>query len=125
MKIIRCAAVVLALSAAIANAADIRVGALEGNPALFIGGSDFTIIDMSRPANGTGNVNTASVGWTGATVPCDNIFFVRFFAIASNSLSSTFMTAERGPFRAVDGINTVTLDPPVAVTPETYIAIRR
>jgi len=111
----------LALTAA---AQEIRIGSLEGNGATFTG-SPVTLIDWSRPGSASGTVNTASIAWTGATAPCDNIFFVRFFAIPSNSLSLIVMTAERGPFRAVTGINTVTLDPPVTVTSETYIGIRR
>jgi hypothetical protein len=107
-----------------ATAQTIRVGSLEGNSAVFTG-SPATIIDWSRPATATGTVNTASVAWTNATVPCDGIFYVRFFGIPNNSLASTVMVAERGPFRAVNGINTVTLDPPVNVTPETYIGVRR
>ena len=99
------------------------MGGLEGNGAVFAG-SPATLIDWSRPASASGTVNTASVGWNGATTPCDGIFHVRFYAIPGNALASV-MIAERGPFRAVNGINTVALDPPVAVTPETYIGIRR
>jgi hypothetical protein len=104
-------------------AQQIRVGALEGNGAVFVS-TPATIIDWSRPATASGSVNTATVAWNGATAPCDNIFYVRFFAIPSNAFVIV-MTAERGPFKAVTGINTVTLDPPVPVTTETYIGIRR
>jgi hypothetical protein len=107
-----------------ASAQEIRVGSLEGNGAVFVGSSSITLIDWSRPAQASGTVNTASVAWTDATSPCDGIYYVRFYAIPSNALV-TVMTAERGPFRAVNGINTVTLDPPVSVTAETYIGIRR
>jgi len=103
---------------------EIRVGGLAGSTAVFAGASPSTLIDWSSPASATGTVNTASVAWHGATSPCDAIFFVRFYAIPGNAFV-TVMTAERGPFRAVSGINTVALDPPVAVTSETYIGIRR
>jgi hypothetical protein len=114
----------LVLAAATGRAEEIRVGGLEGNNAVFTGAAAVTIIDWSRSASGSGTVNTASVAWTGASTPCDNIFYVRFYAIPSNGMV-TVMTAERGPFRAVNGINTVALEPPVAVTTETYIGIRR
>jgi hypothetical protein len=115
----------LTFSAALtATAQQVRVGGLEGTGAEFVSNNPATIIDWSRPATASGTVNTASVGWWNVTTPCDNIFTVRFYVIPSNAFV-TVMTAERGPFRAVQGINTVTLDPPVAVTPETYIAIRR
>jgi hypothetical protein len=109
--------------AAIVSAAEIRVGSLEGNSAVFTA-TPVTIIDWTRPATGSGSVNTASVAWTKASSPCDGIFFVRFYAIPGNALVTT-MTAERGPFRAVNGINTVALEPPVSVTTETYIGVRR
>jgi len=105
------------------HAQEIRVGGLEGSGAAFTG-SPITIIDWTRPAQATGTVNTASVAWAGATSPCDGIFYVRFYAIPSNAFAIV-MLAERGPFRAVTGINTVTLTPPVAVSRETYIGIRR
>jgi hypothetical protein len=105
------------------QAQELRIGSIEGSSAVFTG-TPVTIIDWSRPASATGTVNTASVAWMNATTPCDGIFYVRFYAIPSNALV-TVMTAERGPFRAVTGINTVILDPPVSVTPETYIGIRR
>jgi len=114
--------IALLLSTAVA-AQEIRIGSLEGNNRLFVS-SPVTLIDWTRGATGNGTVNTASVAWTDASVPCDNIFFVRFFGIPSNAFAIV-MTAERGPFRAVNGINTVALDPPVNVTSETYIGIRR
>jgi hypothetical protein len=108
----------------VVDAQEIRIGGLEGNGQVFTGPSAATLIDWNRPATTTGSVNTASVAWTDATSPCDNIFYVRFYAIPSNAFV-TVMTAERGPFRAVNGINTVSLDPPVSVGPETYIGVRR
>jgi hypothetical protein len=104
-------------------AQEIRMGALDGNNAIF-SAVPVTLIDWSSPANAVGAVNTASVAWRDASTPCDNIFYVRFYAIASNAFIGT-MIAERGPFRAVNGINTVTLEPPVNVTPDTYIGVRR
>ncbi|HWS71232.1 MAG TPA: hypothetical protein VN605_03925, partial [Thermoanaerobaculia bacterium] len=105
-----------------AEAQQIRLGSLEGNSALF--SSSSLLIDWTRSANASGTVNTASIGWVNATSPCNNIFYVRFYAIPSNALVSV-MTAERGPFRAVNGINTVALEPPVSVTSDTFIAVRR
>jgi len=103
---------------------EVRIGGLEGNNAVFGSAAAGTVIDWSRPASATGTVHTASVGWADASTPCDNIFYVRFYGIPGNAML-TVMTAERGPFRAVTGINTVALDPPVNVTTETYIGIRR
>jgi hypothetical protein len=120
---LRLFAAFLLTSSLAATAQEIRIGGLEGNGAVFMS-PPMTVIDWNRPARSSGSVNTASVAWTDATSPCDGIFFVRFYAIPSNALV-TVMTAERGPFRAVSGINTVALEPPVNVTPETYIGIRR
>ncbi len=117
------AALLVLFVALTAGAQDVRVGGLEGNGAVF-GSSAGTIIDWTRPAAASGTLTTASVAWTDASVPCDNIFYVRFYAIPGNALV-TVMTAERGPFRAVNGINTVALEPPVDVTSETYIGVRR
>ena len=117
----------LALTCSVAlplTAQEVRLGGLEGNGAVYAAASTANIIDWSRPSIATGTVNTASVGWINATSPCDNIFYVRFYAIASNAFSGV-MVAERGPFRAVNGINTVTLDPPVSISPDMYIGIRR
>jgi hypothetical protein len=105
-------------------AQEVKIGSLEGSDAVFTTASASTIIDWSRPATAVGTVNTASVAWTNATAPCDNIFYVRFYVIPNNALQAV-MTAERGPFRAVNGINTVALEPPVTTTLETYIAVRR
>jgi hypothetical protein len=123
LRIALAAAALTFVAAASLHAQQIRVGSLEGNEAVF-SSVPVTIIDWSRPASAAGSVNTASVAWRDASQPCDGIFFVRFYAIPSNAFASA-MIAERGPFRAVDGINTVTLDPPVDVTPEVYIGIRR
>ncbi len=120
---VRVLATVICFSALATAAQEVRVGGLEGNGAEFVS-NPTTVIDWSRPASASGSVNTASAAWTGASTPCDGIFYVRFYAIPSNAFV-TVMTAERGPFRAVNGINTVTLEPPVAVTSETYIGIRR
>jgi hypothetical protein len=106
------------------NAQQVRVGSLEGNLQLYKNPAQGTIIDWTRGAFTSGTVNTASVGWANATTPCEGIFFVRFYVISSNAFSGT-MTAERGPFRAVSGINTVALNPPVQVFPETHIGIYR
>ena len=115
---------ILTCSVALAvTAQEVRVGSLEGNGAVFLS-SPVTVIDRSRPATVSGSVNSARVAWTNVSSPCDGIFYVRFYAIPSNAFV-TVMIAERGPFRAVSGINTVTLDPPVSVTPETFIGIRR
>ena len=120
---LRAVIIVTFFAALTAAAQEIRIGSLEGNSQEFTG-TPVTIIDWSSPASVSGNVNTASVAWTGATTPCDDIFYVRFYAIPSNAFGAA-MIAQRGPFSAVNGINTVTLDPPVAVTPETYIGVRR
>ena len=117
------AAMCYAGNAGTSTTQQILVGGLQGNGQEFLS-NPVTVIDWSSPASASGTVNTASVGWTNVGTPCDGIFTVRFYDIPSNAFA-TVMTAERGPFRAVAGINTVTLDPPVSVTPETYIAIRR
>ena len=111
------------LATADLHAQQVRVGSLEGNYMSFANAA--LIIDWSHPATATGSVNTATVAWTNASAPCDNAFSIRFYSIPNNALTAQ-MAAERGPFRAVNGLNTVTLDPPVDVQKDSsYIAIVR
>ncbi|MBV9497334.1 MAG: hypothetical protein JOZ54_24065 [Acidobacteria bacterium] len=106
-----------------AAAQEIRMGGLDSGLQVMTS-AEGTLIDWSRPANAVGTVNTATVAWTGVSESCGPIFYVRFYAIPGNGLAAV-MIAERGPFAATNGLNTVTLDPPVSVTPETYLAVRR
>lgn len=111
------------LAVADLHAQQIRVGGLEGNATA--SASSPLIIDWSRPATTSGSVNTATVAWKNADAPCDSAFFVRFYGLPGNSLTGV-MVAERGPFRAVNGLNTVALDPPANVSKgETYIGVVR
>lgn len=126
-KIIRRAVVfsfALLVASSVVQAQAIRVGRLEAAEPLFLFSGAQVVVDWSSPATAAGEVNTATVGWAKATTPCEGIFYVDFFESAGNSFGAV-RTAERGPFRAENGMNTVTLTPPVTVTRETYAGIRR
>jgi hypothetical protein len=117
-------ALALLIAPIAARAQEIKIGGLEGKDGTFLTTSARTIIDWTRPAGTSGVVTTATVAWAQATTPCDGIFYVTFNSIPNNSFSFV-RTAERGPFRAENGLNTVTLDPPVSVSAETYVGVRR
>ena len=81
-----------------------------------------TIISVSRPALSSGSVDRATVIWTGApNAGCTNAFKIKFFrATSSNGVQ---VLAERGPFDAKQGVNNVSLNPPVQVQTDDMIGI--
>ena len=80
-----------------------------------------TVISFSRPALEGGTVDRATVIWAGAPgAGCDDAFRIKFFRPGPTGLQ---VTAERGPFDAELGINTVQLAPAVAIQPGDLIGI--
>lgn len=81
-----------------------------------------TIISVSRPSLTSGTVDRATVIWTGAPAAgCTNAFKIKFFrATSSNGVQ---VLAERGPFEAKQGINNVSLNPPVNIQADDMIGV--
>jgi hypothetical protein len=80
-----------------------------------------TIINFSRPALATGTVDRATVIWTGAPAAgCENAFRIKFFRPNDSGLT---MLAERGPFKAVNGVINVGLSPGVSLLPGDLVGV--
>jgi hypothetical protein len=95
----------------------INVGELQpgGGTVASRGGAlaPITIISFARPALANGTVDRATLIWTGAPAAgCDNAFRIKFFRPGDSGLT---MLAERGPFKAVNGVNNVTLSPGISL----------
>ena len=73
-----------------------------------------TVISFSRPALHNGVVDRATVIWTAAPdAGCANAFKIKFFRTTPQN--GVQVLAERGPFDAKQGINNVSLNPPVSI----------
>jgi hypothetical protein len=89
------------------------------------GGSSFsapeTVIDLSHPANASGNLTQATFGW-GAV--CSSVVKIKVFHRTGSTLT---MTGERGPFDSGDddghGNHTVALSPPLPIQQGDYIGM--
>ena len=81
-------------------------------------GTPRTVIDLVRPATGTGAVSTVKVTWSQSG--CAGAFKIKFFRRAANTLT---MTAERGPFTSGDA--SVALTPPVPIRQGDLIGVTK
>lgn len=110
------AGTLLLLTALTAFAQDVTIGkAGIGIEELYGGNpqSALTVIDLSAPALANGSLTTASLRLETVTTCTGATFRLRFLRPArSNGYT---LVAERGPFNATKGEQTVTLDPPVEV----------
>lgn len=80
-----------------------------------------TIISFARPALAAGTVDRATVIWTGAPAEgCENGFRIKFFRPGDSGLT---MFAERGPFKAANGVINVALSPAVSVVAGDLIGV--
>ena len=94
----------------------IIVGELQtGGTTRFTGGAPITVISLSRPSTGIGEVNWATVVWTGATSPCTGSFKLKF--VRPNPNGTVTVIAERGAFDSVNGVITMAITPPVILAP--------
>ncbi|MDQ3279946.1 MAG: hypothetical protein M3Q69_00870 [Acidobacteriota bacterium] len=82
--------------------------------AVITSGAPATYVNLTDYAATAGVVDHASVTWT-SSAPCNNAFKVIFLRAGFHSASAFTVVATRGPFKAVNGINYVTLDPPVTL----------
>lgn len=92
----------------------------EGGTATITSGGPVTYVDLTHYAVVAGTVNKATVDWSAA---CTGAFKVVFLRNTFSTLSSLTATAVRGPFDAVSGRTTVTLNPPVPIQAGDVIGI--
>jgi hypothetical protein len=91
-----------------------------GGTATITNGGPVTYVNLSAGATAAGTVNKATVAWSAS---CSNAFKIVFLRNNFGTLSAFTVVATRGPFNAVNGRNTVTLSPPVAVIQGDLIAV--
>lgn len=82
-------------------------------------GATRTDIDLVHPASHWGTVTTVKVYWSSS---CTNALKIKFFRRVGETLT---MTAQRGPFNAASGLNTLTLSPAVTVEQGDLIGVAR
>lgn len=120
-SILSCTLVVLA--AAAASAQPVVVGGIVSDQAGFIiGFGPQTFVDLSRPANRSGNLTTASLVWSGVPSPASCAAGVKIKFLRRNTGTFT-VVAERGPFAPQPTFFTVALTPPVPVQEGDLIAV--
>ena len=108
-------------AASVAVAQTVSVGNLPGNPNFGFNQTPVTLIDLSNPANASGNLTDASFTWS--ATPCPAAAKIKFFRPSPNG--SFVFLAERGPFDVGSLTSFVFLSPPVAVQAGDLIGITR
>ena len=118
----RLSVVVLGLLAASAGLAQtVTVGNLPANPNFGFNQTPVTLIDLSNPANASGNLTNAAFTWS--VTPCPAAAKLKFFR-PTPSGGFSFL-AERGPYDVTSLTSFVILSPPVAVQAGDLIGITR
>lgn len=104
----------------------VTVGRLTGNVYGFRPASPITLIDLAHPANGSGDLTTATVRWFVQAMPtCSGAFKILILRRAGVVPVNPDFTvvAERGPFDSSAGYITVPLAPPISVQANDLIAV--
>ena len=111
----------LLFASSVAVAQTVTVGNLPAGPNFGFNQTPVTLIDLSNPANASGNLTNASFTWS--VTPCPGAAKIKFFRPSPNG---TFVfLAERGPFDIASLTSFVFLSPPVAVQAGDLIGITR
>jgi hypothetical protein len=105
----------------VVSAQTVTVGNLPANPNFGFNQTPVTLIDLSNPANASGNLTNASFTWS--VTPCPAAAKIKFFRPTPNG-SFAFL-AERGPYDVGALTSFVFLSPPVAVQAGDLIGITR
>ncbi len=114
----RSLSVLLFLAASAASAQIVSIGSAAGIDVGTYAGS--ATIDMSHPANASGQVTTAFVRGT-ATSTCPGSIKLKVVRLdLGNGVFN--VVADRGPFTVVPGGNRLTLSPPIDVQAGDYVA---
>ena len=112
---------ILFAAASVVSAQTVTVGNLPANPNFGFNQTPVTLIDLSNPANASGNLTNASFTWS--ATPCPAAAKIKFFRPTPNG-SFAFL-AERGPYDITALTSFVFLSPPVAVQAGDLIGITR
>ncbi len=106
--------------AASARAQTITMGNVAPNPNFGFNPGTVTLVDLSAPANASGNVTSAS--FTYSLAPCPASVKIKFFRPTGSTL---VLLAERGPFDVGSLQQTVPISPPVSVASGDLVGIAR
>jgi hypothetical protein len=109
------------LEASVAAAQTVTVGNLPANPNFGFNQTPVTLIDLSNPANASGNLTQASFTWS--ATPCPAAAKLKFFR-PTPSGGFSFL-AERGPYDITSLTSFVILSPAVPVQAGDLIGITR
>ncbi|MEP6470758.1 MAG: hypothetical protein ABJC28_01990 [Acidobacteriota bacterium] len=109
------------LAATVLTAQTVTVGNLPANPNFGFNQTPVTLIDLSNPANASGNLTQASFTWS--ATPCPAAAKLKFFRPTPGGGFS--FLAERGPYDVTSLTSFVILSPPVAVQAGDLIGITR
>ena len=109
------------LAASVATAQTVTVGNLPANPNFGFNQTPVTLIDLSNPANASGNLTNASFTWS--ATPCPAAAKLKFFR-PTPSGGFSFL-AERGPYDITSLTSFVILSPAVPVQAGDLIGITR
>jgi hypothetical protein len=107
--------------APVALAQTVTVGNLPANPNFGFNQTPVTLIDLSNPANASGNLTQAAFTWS--ATPCPAGAKLKFFRPTPTGGFS--FLAERGPYDVTSLTSFVILSPPVAVQAGDLIGITR
>jgi hypothetical protein len=107
--------------ASVALAQTVTVGNLPANPNFGFNQTPVTLIDLSNPANASGNLTQAAFTWS--ATPCPAGAKLKFFRPTPTGGFS--FLAERGPYDVTSLTSFVILSPPVAVQAGDLIGITR
>ena len=109
------------LATTVLTAQTVTVGNLPANPNFGFNQTPVTLIDLSNPANASGNLTQASFTWS--ATPCPAAAKLKFFRPTPGGGFS--FLAERGPYDVTSLTSFVILSPPVAVQTGDLIGITR
>ncbi len=109
------------LATTVLTAQTVTVGNLPANPNFGFNQTPVTLIDLSNPANASGNLTQASFTWS--ATPCPAAAKLKFFRPTPGGGFS--FLAERGPYDVTSLTSFVILSPPVAVQAGDLIGITR
>jgi hypothetical protein len=107
--------------ASVALAQTVTVGNLPANPNFGFNQTPVTVIDLSNPANASGNLTNAAFTWS--ATPCPAAAKLKFFRPTPSG--GFIFLAERGPYDVTSLTSFVILSPPVAVQAGDLIGITR
>jgi hypothetical protein len=105
-----CPPVLVLLLVGAASGQNVTVGSLPASPNFALDPSLGTAVDLAFPANGAGQLDSATFVWS--MVPCPTAVKLKFFRLSGGTL---IFLGERGPFDVNVSTQSVVLSPAVPV----------